>query len=72
MEILIRLRTSLVSLSVDQQKVKIKAILTKQKSDRVDTLRAMQTRLSKNRTEVMEMMLYSDAANRGEMTKGDY
>ena len=32
----------------------------------------MQTRLPKNRTEVMEMMLCSDAANRGEMTKGDY
>lgn len=56
----------------DEQKAQVKAMQAKQMATRLDAVRTMQTCFSKNRTEVMEMMLCSDAANRGEMSKGDY
>ena len=56
----------------DEQKAKVKAVRAKQMAKEIDASRAALARFSKNRTGVMEMMLASDAANRGQMSPSDY
>ena len=56
----------------DEQKVQINTMRATEMAKKIEAARAIQPLLSKNRTEVMEMMLCSDAATRGEMSKVNY
>jgi RNA polymerase sigma factor (sigma-70 family) len=55
-----------------EQKAKINAALVKRKTTEHDANRALQARFTKNRTDVMELVLASDAANHGKMSIAEY
>lgn len=55
-----------------EQEAKLEALHLKQKATEQDAVKALQTRFTKNRTDVMELVLASDAANRGKMSVADY
>jgi RNA polymerase sigma factor (sigma-70 family) len=56
----------------EEQKTKVKAINAKQTAKAIDACRAMQACFRENRTDVMELLLSSDASMRGEMSAGNY
>jgi RNA polymerase sigma factor (sigma-70 family) len=56
----------------EEQKTKVKAMNAKQTAKAIDACRAMQARFRENRTDVMELLLSSDASMRGEMSAGNY
>ena len=55
-----------------EQKAKINAAHVKRQAKEQDTIRVLQARFTKNRTDVLELVLASDAANRGKMSIAEY
>ncbi len=55
-----------------EQKAKINAAHVKRKATEQDAFRVLQARFTKNRTDVMELVLASDAANHGKMSIAEY
>jgi hypothetical protein len=55
-----------------EQKAKINAAHVKRKATEQDAIRVLQARFTKNRTDVMELVLVSDAASRGKMSNAEY
>ncbi len=55
-----------------EQKAQVEAAQVKRKATEQDTITALQSRFTKNRTDVMELVLASDAANLGKMSVTDY
>ncbi len=55
-----------------EQKAKINAAHVKRKATEQDAIRVLQARFTKNRTDVMELVLACDAANHGKMSIAEY
>jgi hypothetical protein len=55
-----------------EQKAKISAAHVRRKATEQDAIRVLQARFTKNRTDVMELVLASDAANHGKMSIAEY
>jgi hypothetical protein len=55
-----------------EQKAQINAALVKRRATEQDAIRVLQARFAKNRTDVMELVLASDAANHGKMSIAEY
>ena len=55
-----------------EQKAKISAAHVKRKATEQDALRVLQARFTKNRTDVMELVLVNDAAKHGKMSIAEY
>ncbi len=55
-----------------EQKAQVEAAQVKRKATEQDAITALQSRFTKNRTDVMELVLASDAANLGKMSVADY
>ncbi len=60
-----------LTLTADQ-KAKVEALQLDRKATEQDAIKAVHTRFTKNRTDVMELLLASDAANHGKMSVAEY